>query len=233
MKVLVYEDSVEDAKVLTGFLKEFCKVRGIRLDVMVCERSYGIYYNLDSADLVFLDIEGMDKSGVSVGESIRFLNKEVVICFMTSHKEYVLEGYRARASRYFIKPLDKEVFFREMNEVLKDYLEKYEGFVDKSMYPKKIYYKDIVYVQYDKRKVIFYMCDGRKLVSLEPLKVWKERLSGYWIVQCYKSYLVNVKYMKSYDAWNVYFSDKLYVPMSRMYRKEVEELYYELVRRSL
>ena len=233
MKVLVYEDDVEDVKVLRGLLKEYFRLRGIRLEVLVYDRSYRIYDAVSDADLVFLDIEGMDKNGVDVGEYIRFLNKDVLICFLTSHRKYVLDGYRAMANRYFVKPLDKEIFFKEMDDVLKSYLEVLEGFVDTSVYPKKIYYKDIVYVHYDQRKVYFYMCDGRKLVSTEPLKVWKERLLGHWFVQCYKSYMVNVKYIKFYDRWNIYVSDKVYVPMSRNYRKDVEELYFELERRLL
>lgn len=233
MKILVYEDSKKDVDVLQGFLKEFFDERGILYDIRVYNRSFPLYDEVDGADVVFLDIEGMNESGVKVGEFVRYLNKEVRICFMTSFSKYLIDGYRASANRFFLKPLQKEEFFREFEDVLKGYMDKYEGFVDLSLYPKKIYYKDIVYVQYFSRRVILHLKDGRKLYSKDSLNSWKERLSRYWFVQTFRSFLVNGKYIQSYDEWYVYLGKDIRIPLSRNYRKGVEDVFYELIRRAL
>ena len=233
MKVLVYEDNEKDVEVLLGLLKEFFSIRNIRYEVKVYDHSYQLYGEVNDADVVFLDIEGMSENGVKVGEFVRYLNKEVRICFMTSFSNYLIDGYRASANRFFLKPIQREEFFREFEDVLKGYMDRYEGFVDLSLYPKKIYYRDILYVQYFNRRVWLYLKDGRKLMSKDSLHSWKERLSKYWFVQTFRTFLVNGKYMQSYDEWYVYLEKDVRIPLSRNYRKDVEEVFYEMIRRSL
>ena len=233
MKVLIYEDDEKDVKVLLGLLKEFFRLRGIKYEVKVFGHSFALYDAVNDADVVFLDVEGMNENGVKVGEFVRRLNKEVRICFTTSFSEYLIDGYRASANRFFLKPIQKEEFFREFEDVLKGYLDRYEGFVDLSMYPKKIYYKDILYIQYYNRRVLLHMCDGRKLVSKDSLYSWKERLSKYWFVQTFRSFIVNAKCIQQYDEWYVYLTKQIKIPVSRRYHKGVEDVFSELIRRSL
>jgi len=233
MKVLIYEDNVDDVRVLKGFLREFCSERKIKCVVKEFMSAFDMYDEVDGADVVFLDIEGLSENGVKVAQMIRRLNREIIICFVTNFSKYAVDGYRACASRYFLKPSSRDVFMHEFADLMKDYLNIYEGFVDTDLYPRKIYYKDIMYVQYYHRKIWFYMSDGRVLSRFDSLRRWKDVLQGHLFVQTYKSYLVNMKYVMNYDEWNVHLHKGIDIPLSRNFRKELDDMYYELLRRSL
>lgn len=233
MRIIIYEDNEDDVKILKYYLQEFFRERKIKYEVKVYTHSYRMYDEVDRADVVFLDIEGLNENGVKVAEMMRRLNKELLICFVTRFSKYALDGYRASANRYFLKPLKRDVFMKEFASLMKDYLEIYEGFVDTDMYPKKIYYKDIMYVQYYNRKIWLHMSDGRVLSRFDSLKHWKELLQDHLFVQTYKSYLVNMKYVSDYDDWNVHLHKGVDIPLSRNFRKEIDGVYFELLRRIL
>ena len=113
MRIIIYEDNEDDVKLLKYYLREFFHERKIKYEVKVYTHSYRMYDEVDCADVVFLDIEGLNENGVKVAQMMRRLNKELLICFVTRFSKYALDGYRASANRYFLKPLKRDVFMKE------------------------------------------------------------------------------------------------------------------------
>ena len=233
MKILIYEDNQDELKVLEDCLREFFAQRHVKCEIHAYQESWRIYYELDDCDVVFLDIEGMNENGIDVGVRVRSRNKEVRIIFITNYSQYLIQGYKASANRYLLKPINKKEFMMEFESAIHDYLEKYQGFVDLTIYPKKIYYQNVMYIQYEDRKTWIYLNNGRRVPTDYPLKYWIAKLDGMLFAQTYKSSIVNIRYVKSYDRWNVYLKNGQDVPLSRNYKKGLEEMYYENIRRHL
>jgi DNA-binding LytR/AlgR family response regulator len=62
--------------------------------------------DIEDIDIFFLDIQ-MDKlTGMDVAKKIREKNNISEIIFITSLIEYVQEGYKVRAYRYLLKPIE-------------------------------------------------------------------------------------------------------------------------------
>lgn len=75
-----------------------------------------------SYDLLLLDIELNDMNGISLAKKIRKYNRNCIIIFISNYNNYLQEGYKVHAERYFIKPLDSLEFEIELKEILKEYI---------------------------------------------------------------------------------------------------------------
>jgi hypothetical protein len=60
MRIIIYEDNEDDVKLLKYYLREFFHERKIKYEVKVYTHSYRMYDEVDRADVVFLDIEGLN-----------------------------------------------------------------------------------------------------------------------------------------------------------------------------
>lgn len=59
-------------------------------------------------DLLFLDVEMKEMTGMEAAEEIRKFDKEILIVFVTGYSEYVFDGYRSGALDYVMKPAGEE-----------------------------------------------------------------------------------------------------------------------------
>jgi two-component system LytT family response regulator len=59
-------------------------------------------------DIVFLDIDMPEKSGIVIQEEIIELGLETKVIFTTSHEKYVVEAFKNRAFDYLVKPIKQE-----------------------------------------------------------------------------------------------------------------------------
>jgi len=147
-------------------------------------------------NIIFLDIEMEDMSGLEAGQEIRRLDRNVIIIYLTGYDKYVFKSFRVEPFAYLIKPVDSS----KIDDVMRRAVEKYKDLfyiVDfkwqDNSYALKVC--DIVYLESRLRHVNFatennvYKCVG-KLVNFE------NRLLPYGFIRCHQSYLVNMSYIK-------------------------------------
>lgn len=72
------------------------------------------YLNEQPIDLVFLDINMPDLSGLEFSKAIR--KKEVLVVFTTAYSEYALESYEVEALDYLLKPFDFSRFLAAVSK---------------------------------------------------------------------------------------------------------------------
>lgn len=64
--------------------------------------------NNEKIDLIFLDIQMPELTGIELSKTI---SKETRIIFTTAFSEYVLDGFKADALDYLMKPFNFEEFY--------------------------------------------------------------------------------------------------------------------------
>lgn len=233
MKVLIYEDNKDDLDILVEFLRKFCKTKSVKIDVIICKSENAIQNNIYDTDLIFLDIEGIDANGIDIGVKIREQNPDIKIIFISNYSKYLIDGYRALASRYFLKPLDWDFFQIELENVISDYLLNNAGFTDLTISASKIYYKDILYVEFKDRKTNLNFLSGKVIETNYSLKYWIELLQRFNFAQPYKAYIINLKHVSSITNQEVILSNNEIIPLSRVYRKDFEARYIESLKRRI
>lgn len=150
-------------------------------------------------DMYFLDIK-MDKlTGIEAAKKIRLTNEKAVIIFITGLKDYVFDAFDVKAFHYILKPVNEEKLKEILYSALMEFDKKDKFIIAKTIRQlTKILLKDIIYIEAENRKVKVHTTYDiieyyYKLSDIE------RELYGDNFFRCHKSYIVNLKYVHSYD----------------------------------
>ena len=71
-------------------------------------------------DLIFLDIEMDELSGIETAEKIRKNNKSSLIFFVTNYEAYLDDAFNQRAFRFWTKPLNRRKLAYGIDSALRE-----------------------------------------------------------------------------------------------------------------
>lgn len=188
----------------------------------ITERRIDIFYNGSellahvnrvSCDLLFLDIEVGQENGIEIGRKLRQIAPDMIIIVITGYLKYSVEGYKIQAARYLLKPVNAQLLYSELDEVLS--LDDRQTLVleDRDTYH-RIKRKDILYVETLGRGSCFHTRNG-SFVSRESLSIWQQRLDSYLFVECHKGILVHVRWIISVEKDTILLETMETLPLAR------------------
>lgn len=171
-------------------------------------------------DIVFLDIQMEDISGINLAKEIRIKNKDIAIIFISSFKNYVFDVFEFEATDYLCKPINniklkqatERAIFKIKDKKHKNLLIQ-SGNCCKSINMGKIYYCEVI-----NRKIYIHTVDGiiDYYGKIEDL----ENQVDIRFFRCHRSYLINLDYFLSYRDGQIMLENKGIVPLSRLRKKE-------------
>ncbi len=176
-------------------------------------------------DIVFLDIEMGEISGLDIAAQLRKNNSKAIIIFVTSHVSYVSDTFRLGAFQFLVKPIDESAFKYDFERALRTYRNNHRFYqIDWNHTKTIVEYGDIRYIEGYKRHLLIhtdkecYKCVGK--ISDEA-----NRLRLYNFVRCHQGYLVNLGHIKEINKTEIILTDNYIVPVSRGYRSNVMEIF--------
>ncbi|WP_209121375.1 LytTR family DNA-binding domain-containing protein [Alkalihalobacillus sp. BA299] len=186
-------------------------------------------------DVIFVDIEMRQMSGLDLAKTIQNMKKIPLIIFATAYPNYAAKAFRVEALDYLLKPFDEEQLQETMKRV-KDRLSFNEKNEQTSPIAKlavedegRIVYlspSEISYLYREERETIICTKD-RKFSLKAPIKELEEKLKGYPFFRTHKSYLVNLDKVEQLIPWfNGAYQLKVVgkkdeIPVSRNYVKSL------------
>lgn len=200
LKIAICDDEVHQRIPLINMIEKALKLKNINYFIYQYESGEELLQSKLEMDLYFLDI-CMDKlSGIETAKKIRETNGKAIIIFITVLKEYVFEAFDVRAFHYILKPVKE----KKLREVLYSALLQFQG-TDKFILAKtiskstKIFIKDILYMESQLRKIKVHTTYD-VIEYYQKLSDVENELKDCSFFRCHKSYIVNLKYVRSYDA---------------------------------
>ena len=166
----------------------------------------------------------MDKlTGMDTARKVREFDNYVEIIFTTVMPDYIQEGYEVRAYRYLLKPLEYESIFKHTKACIDDLLDKKDTFIIKDKFQTHILKtNDIFYVEVLRKEVTIYTQE-KKYRFKTSMKSIENRLVKKNFFRCHKSYLINLKKVKSLiEKENVAIIDSYEIPVSRYKMKTLK-----------
>ncbi len=181
-------------------------------------------------DIIFLDIEMKELSGMQVAEKIREIKKDIIIIFISSHPNYVFEAFRFEALHFIVKPIKTD----EFNEVFKRAMSKYtllNNTVNLKWQNERysIRVNDIVYVEgYRRHITVHTIKDDFEAIGKIP-EIMKT-LEPHGFLRVHQGFIVNMDYIKRFDHADIIMYDDSKVMIS--VRKKINALrqYDEYIR---
>lgn len=173
-------------------------------------------------DVIFLDIRMPEVDGISFGKALRNIAPDIYVVFTTAYREYAVEGYEARAFRYLLKPLTKEMIHKVLIEIQRDMGRKKKLVLKLSGEERMLDLYDILYLSAEDKYTILYTADGY-YVDRTSLNDYESLLSPYGFYRIHRKYIVNFYHHKSMEKGFVTLSKGTRLPISRRRAKA----YYE------
>jgi len=156
------------------------------------------YLNNTAVDLLFLDINMPDISGIDLA---RALTVKPMIIFTTAYKQFAYDGFELEAIDYLLKPIDFGRFEKAVRKAL-DYQRHQTNdsqtsdeaviYVHAEYKVTKIVLREIEYLESMEDYVKIHLSDKAPVLTLMPLKRMLEKLPADSFKRIHRSFIIPV-----------------------------------------
>lgn len=175
-------------------------------------------------DLLFIDIEMPDITGLELIESIQ--NKPEII-ITTAYREYAVEGFELNVLDYLVKPIPFKRFMKAIEKFLELKLptasiqtqnDSAYIFVKADRKTIKIALADILYIEGVKDYVKIVL-NNQKIMTKASIGNFYKELPKNRFLQIHKSFIVAKNKISAYTAHDVEINE-LEIPIGRVYKEQ-------------
>ena len=184
------------------------------------------YLNNNKVDLLFLDINMDELTGIELLESTR-INSGVIIT--TAYQEYALKGYELRITDYLLKPFTFNRFLQAVNKAQDNINNRTLSsqpefiFVKTENRLEKILLNEIIYIEgmRDYRKI--HTAD-KKIMTLQNFSEFEKIIPSTVLCRVHKSYMVAVNKIEIIERSRIKMGNQM-IPISDTYK----EAFFQLI----
>ncbi len=173
------------------------------------------YLGKHPVDLVFLDINMPDISGLALSQMIA---SETKIIFTTAHAEFAVDSYDVQALDYLLKPISLERFTKAVGKAL----QAWQGEAGQTLIIKSgpqshiVKIDEVLFLQKDGNYMIYHAV-GQEILARESTSQALAKLPS-WFRRIHKSYIVNTRKISSYSSSHVVIG-KSKLPVGESFRE--------------
>jgi len=183
------------------------------------------YLNSHKVDLLFLDINMDELSGIELLENSR-ISSQVIIT--TAYQEYALKGYELKITDYLLKPFSFQRFLQAVNKAQENLVRPLVESTPNFIFVKtenrleKIMLSDIVYIEgmRDYRRIHTLQ---RKVMTLQNFSELEKIIPPSILCRVHKSYMVALDKIVSIERSRIKIADQL-IPISDTYKDSFFQL---------
>ena len=230
INVAICDDVIATTGKIETMLQNIAKRNFIPIDTDVFWEGGHLVASVEmgnSFDIIFLDIEMGQEDGITVARRIRKIDKKVLIVYVTSHENYMMESFEIRPFRFLIKPVSEEQMENCFQAAYEDISSTDSYFrYSYQRISHKIPIGEILYFESNRRKVkIVTEKENFELYGkLNDIEKSLER-SKVAFLRVHQSFLVNYKHVEELGYDFVVLNNGKRISISEDRRKNISEQY--------
>ena len=218
---------IEDEPLALEKTKDFVnKVPFLNLSATFDNAMNGLtYLNNNKADVLFLDINMDELSGIELLESSK-INSQVIIT--TAYQQYALKGYELQITDYLLKPFTFNRFLQAVNKAQENLVHRTLDaqpdfiFVKTENRLEKIMLNEIVYIE-GMRDYLRIHTVNKKIMTLQNFSELEKLIPSSLVCRVHKSYMVALNKIDSIERSRIKIADQL-IPVSETYKEAFLQL---------
>lgn len=207
IKIAICDDEKYDLNLLENMLKNILNKNNLEANIFKFSSSYEFLEfqknSFIAFDLILLDILMDGLNGLDLAKEIRNLDLEVKILFISTSKDYILDGYDVHAYNYILKP----VSYFKLEYVILDFIDSFNNSQNN-----------------------FFTVKNKQSIFRINLDNIEDALISKNFIRCHKSYLVNLNYIKKIENSKIITLNNNIIPISRSYLRKTKDLFFEYFR---
>lgn len=227
LKILIVEDEILIAETIKIYLED----RGHQVVNIAISYDEAVRaYHLRKPDLVLLDIRLYGQnSGIDVANFILDQKESVPFIYLTSqYDQRILDhAFTTNPYGYLTKPIQKESLWTSVESAYNLYLSKNADdkiiIIQDGKNNYQINVNEILFIQADHVYSKIVNIQQKELIIRKTLQQVLELLDYDFIIYCHRSYIVNSKYITSWNQDAITINKEHLIPISRSRKNEVLE----------
>lgn len=197
MKIGICDDIFEYCSSIKSYVEYYFKMNNTKYEVCTFSNGNDLINANINFDILFLDIELDDISGISVAEHILNYSPNTIIIIVTNYRKYLDAAMDLNALRFIDKPVTQDRITSVLDKAVSELNNGSITIHTKTTEIKKIKKCDIIYVEVVRKTTTFYTKNGI-LECNEPITKFRDILNSSYFAIPHNSYIVNLNYVLSY-----------------------------------
>jgi DNA-binding LytR/AlgR family response regulator len=233
LKIAVCDDEEIYTDKITKIVE--CYFRAAQLSCKITKFSSAndmfVYSRAAGFDLILLDIDMPDISGIKAAEKIRDISENIPIVFITNMDNFVFEAIKYTPFRF----IRKQFLSDEMSEMLAAFKNKHNNdsvfldAFDENERAKRIKAIDVCYIESFGHTIDIHHNKGILRVK-QTLNDLEKQLSDLGFIRIHKSYLVNYRFIYEIADGFAVMDDENKLAISRYRARDVKNKFMKFTR---
>lgn len=213
--------AIDDEPLALEIIKNYCnKISFLELTKTFTNTEEAkSYLDLNTIDLIFLDIQMPDITGIQFYKN---LAAKPLVVFTTAYSDYAVEGFNVEAIDYLLKPIEYDRFLKACYKA-KEYLEFLTAqdvqlnsiFIKANYQVLKINLKEIELIEALDDYIKIYI-KPQPILTLMTLKGILEKLPAKEFIRVHRSYIVPISKIESFSKSKLVINQKE-IPIGNSY----------------
>ncbi len=221
----------DDEQIITDDLKLRLLEYKPDFQIDVFHSGKNLLENPNKYDIIFLDIEMPEMSGMEVATELRNANYNGHLIFLTSHTEFMPDAFKVKAFRFLRKPINNEDFQETIKEAEKEIINNKKLIVYSTDGIKLINLNDLICFETIKYNTYLYTKDG-SIETRKSMREWMEILGTEHFIQVHKSFGIALRYIDTIGAdYIIMRYTEMKVPVSRRKIGNVKKAFFEYIKK--
>lgn len=219
--IAVCDDEMHMSNHIRALISDFFRRKNVETEILQFSCGEELLKYDRPIDILFLDIQMRDMDGMETARKLRERKFRGFLIFITVLKEMVFQSFEVQAYDYLVKPIEEKHFDKTMERLLVSMQNASEAnlLIQKGYESRMISLEEIVFCEIIDRKIYLHLTSSEVVDYYERLENLETKLGGRFF-RCHRSYLINLKYLKSYKNGTAYLEGGKEIPVSRLRGKE-------------
>lgn len=232
MRIAIVEDREEDREHLSHCLSRFCTEQLLNYEEFLFTSGTAfLQAEVQHFDLIFLDVYMPGLTGLDTAKKIREYDRNVLLIFTTTSKDFAVQSFRVRAFDYLLKPFTYEQLAETMQLVQKNLSENTRYLTLKTGRTQtKVLCRDIVYVDYNNHYIQIHTDQGELIRSQMYFDEILQLLKPYpQFLYCNRNCLLNMDKVARLEKNDFIMNNNVALTMNRPKRQELRQYYADYI----
>ncbi len=225
MKIALCDDEKYYLDHFSGLLKSLDNFSRSQIDLYSSGQSLLKTLAQEPYDIVFLDIDMPEMTGLDLGKYIFENYPKTVIIFVTNHDKYAIDAFDCSACGYLLKSCDSSRFNKTIEKALRQYrmLNKYV-YLNYETGTVTLPIDNIFHIEYVGRRCNYYTTNGIFTIR-KALRSALSEIEEFGFAKIHQYRIVNLSKILSINKTSIQLIDNTVVELSRYRHDEVLEMY--------